>query len=115
VVLYGAKHGVHLHGSDFTPSYVGFVGLVPILVYNYVGFELPSTAAEEMSDPRKDVPSSIARAGVLAVLLYGAPILGTLLVLPRPRRALLRPRRPRAPVPIGVPLASPGLARHDRY
>jgi amino acid transporter len=82
VILYGSKHGVHLHGGDFSPTYIGFVGLVPILVYNYVGFELPSTAAEEMSDPRKDVPASIARAGILSVVLYGAPILGTLMVLP---------------------------------
>jgi amino acid transporter len=82
VILYGAKHGMHLHGGDFKPTYIGFVGLIPVLVYNYVGFELPSTAAEEMSDPQRDVPSSIGRAGVLAVVLYGLPILGTLLVLP---------------------------------
>jgi amino acid transporter len=82
VVIYGVEHGVHLVGSEFKPSYIGFVGLVPILVYNYVGFELPSTAAEEMGDPQKDVPSSILRSGVLSVILYGAPILGTLLVLP---------------------------------
>lgn len=82
VVIYGIEHGVHLVGSEFKPSYIGFVGLVPILVYNYVGFELPSTAAEEMGDPQKDVPSSILRSGVLSVILYGAPILGTLLVLP---------------------------------
>jgi amino acid transporter len=82
VIIYGVQHGVHLHGHEFSPSYIGFVGLVPILVYNYVGFELPSTAAEEMSDPQKDVPSSIGRAGILSVVLYGAPILGILLVLP---------------------------------
>ncbi|MEV5752231.1 APC family permease [Actinoallomurus sp. NPDC052308] len=82
VVVYGAEHGVHLRGADLKPTYIGFVGLVPVLVFNYVGFELPSTAAEEMTDPHRDVPVAIARSGVLAVVLYGAPILGILLVLP---------------------------------
>lgn len=82
MIIYGTMHGVHLRAGDFKPSYIGFVGLVPVLVYNYVGFELPSTAAEEMTAPQRDVPFAIARSGVLAVILYGAPILGTLMVLP---------------------------------
>ena len=33
-------------------------------IYSFVGVELPSTAAEEMVDPRRDMPVAIARAGV---------------------------------------------------
>ncbi|MGZ4155495.1 MAG: APC family permease, partial [Actinomycetota bacterium] len=47
-----------------------------------VGFELQNGAAEEMTDPRKDVPISVLRSGVLGVLLYVVPILGIILVLP---------------------------------
>ena len=83
VVVYAAKHGVHgFGGGDFQPSYVGFVGLVPILLFNFVGFELPSSAGDEMTDPQKDVPYAIFRSAFLALLLYGLPILGILLVLP---------------------------------
>ncbi|MFC0113670.1 APC family permease [Kibdelosporangium aridum] len=86
VVVYGLKHGVQpLSASGFAPSYVGFIALVPFVIYNYVGFELPSTATEEMSDPRRTVPFAILRSGIGAVLLYGGPILGILLVVPADR------------------------------
>ncbi|MFI7336464.1 APC family permease [Streptomyces sp. NPDC050085] len=83
VVVFAAEHGVHaLPAGEFTPTYAGFVALVPVLIFNYVGFELPSSAAEEMTNPRRDIPLSILRSGLAAVLLYGGPILGILFVLP---------------------------------
>ncbi|WP_328933929.1 MULTISPECIES: APC family permease [unclassified Streptomyces] len=83
VVIYGIRHGLHGFGpGDFSPTYVGFVGLVPVLMFNYVGFELPNTAGDEMTDAQKDVPFAIFRSAALAVLLYALPILGILLVLP---------------------------------
>jgi amino acid transporter len=83
VVIYAFKHGLHGFGlGDFSPTYAGFVGLVPVLMFNYVGFELPNTAGDEMTDAQKDVPYGIFRAAGLGVLLYGLPILGILLVLP---------------------------------
>ncbi|MGF7238937.1 MAG: APC family permease [Frankia sp.] len=83
VVVYAIKNGFHgVSGSDFKPSWLVFLSAVPVLVFNYVGFELPSAAGEEMTDPQKDVPLGIMRSAVGAVLLYGLPILGILLVLP---------------------------------
>lgn len=83
VVIYGIRHGVHgIAAHDLTPTYAGFVGLVPVLIFNYVGFELPSTAAEEMPAPTRDIPFAVLRSGVAAVILYGGPILGVLFVLP---------------------------------
>ncbi|MER5787681.1 APC family permease [Streptomyces sp. NPDC001980] len=83
VVVYGIKHGLHGFGiGDFSPTYAGFVGLVPVLMFNYVGFELPNTAGDEMTNAQKDVPYGIFRSAVLSVLLYALPILGILLVLP---------------------------------
>jgi amino acid transporter len=55
---------------------------VPVLLFNYVGFELQNGAAEEMENPSRDVPISVFQAGVLGVLSYVIPILGILLVLP---------------------------------
>jgi glutamate:GABA antiporter len=83
VALYAAKHGVHgVTGSDFKPSYAGFIALVPILFFNYVGFELPNSAGDEMKDPQKDVPFTVIRACLGSVVMYGLPILAILLVLP---------------------------------
>ncbi|MEU9112275.1 APC family permease [Streptomyces sp. NPDC048483] len=83
VVVFAIEHGVHpLPAGDFSPTYAGFVALVPVLIFNYVGFELPSSAAEEMKNPRRDIPLSILRSGLASLVLYGGPILGILFVLP---------------------------------
>ncbi|MEJ7689396.1 MAG: APC family permease [Nocardioidaceae bacterium] len=83
VILYAAKHGVHgVGGSEFSPTATIFFAAVPVLFFNFVGFELPSSAGDEMKDPQKDVPVTIRRAWLVAILAYGIPILSILLVLP---------------------------------
>jgi amino acid transporter len=83
VVIYAIKHGVHgVGGSSFKPTYAAFIALVPVLFFNYVGFELPNAAGDEMKDPQKDVPFTVIRSAGMAVILYGVPILAILLVLP---------------------------------
>jgi glutamate:GABA antiporter len=84
VIAYAIDHGVHgIALGDLKPSMAVFLGLVPYLLFNYVGFELPNSAAEEMVNPQRDVPVSVIRSGILGVLLYAVPILGILLVLPQ--------------------------------
>jgi len=84
VLLFAISHGVSgFGGGDFAPTGVGFIALVPILLFNYVGFELPSAAGEEMEDAKRDVPFGVLRAAVVTILLYGGPILAILLVLPK--------------------------------
>jgi amino acid transporter len=83
VILYAVKHGAHgLGASNYSPSEGGFVLLVGVLLFNYVGFELPSSAGQEMKDPQRDVPFAIARSAVGSVLLYALPVIGILIVLP---------------------------------
>jgi amino acid transporter len=83
VGIYALVHGVHgLGASGYKPSESGFVLLVGVLLFNFVGFELPSSAGEEMTDPQRDVPFAIARSTIGSVLLYALPVLGILLVLP---------------------------------
>ncbi len=83
VAIYGIEHGVAGFGaSELSPTRAVFLGLVPVLLFNYVGFELQNGAAEEMEDPKKDVPLSVLRSGILGVLLYVIPIGGIILVLP---------------------------------
>jgi amino acid transporter len=83
VAVYGLQNGVHgLGASSFTPTIGGFVALIGVLLFNFVGFELPNSAGEEMKDATRDVPFAIARSAVFSFLLYAVPILGILLVLP---------------------------------
>jgi len=84
VVIYAIEHGVHGYGAgDFNPtSLVIFLGLVPLLLFNYVGFELQNGAAEEMQNPQHDVPVTVLQSGIVTVLAYCIPVFGILAVLP---------------------------------
>lgn len=83
VVIYAAEHGLHGLGvGSYRPTGTGFVALIGVLLFNYVGSELPSAAGEEMTNPRRDVPFAIFRSALLSFVLYALPILGILVVLP---------------------------------
>ncbi len=86
VVVYALAHGLHgVSATGFMPAWGGLVVVAPVLVYCFLGFELPSSAAGEMRDARRDVPAAIWRAGILTVLMYGVPTLAILVVLPTGR------------------------------
>jgi glutamate:GABA antiporter len=83
LVVYAIRHGVHgFPVSHLSPTRSIFLALVPVLLFNYVGFELQNGAAEEMENPEKDVPLAVLWSGLIGVSLYVVPILGILLVLP---------------------------------
>ena len=83
VLLYALRHGLHgFAGRDFHPTYAVFIAVVPVLAFNYVGFELPCSAGDEMAEPQRDVPLMVAWSALGAILMYGLPILAILLVLP---------------------------------
>jgi amino acid transporter len=84
VVVYAIQHGVQGFGAgSFSPTYALFIAVVPVLIFNFVGFETPNAAGEELKNPQKDVPIAVGRAGILTILLYGLPVLAILLVLPK--------------------------------
>jgi glutamate:GABA antiporter len=84
VIIYGFKHGAQglSHVSDYQVSMSGFVVLIGLLLFNYVGFELPNSAGEEMVNPQRDVPFAIARSAIGSVILYCLPVAGILIALP---------------------------------
>ncbi len=83
MIIFGVKHGVAgFSASDMSPTRSVFFLLVPVLLFNYVGFELQNGAAEEMENPQRDVPLSILRSGITGVLMYVVPVLCIILVLP---------------------------------
>lgn len=82
-VLYAAKNGLGTIGAhDFAPTLPGFIGLVPLLLFAYLGFDAASSASGEMKNPSRDIPVSILRSGITAAICYALPILAMLLVLP---------------------------------
>jgi glutamate:GABA antiporter len=82
-MIYAIDHGVAgFPAGDLKPTGAIFLALVPLLIFNYVGFELQNGAAEEMENPQHDVPLAVMRSGITGVLCYAVPILAILLVLP---------------------------------
>ncbi|WP_084210866.1 APC family permease [Pseudonocardia acaciae] len=82
-VVYGISRGAQpLAAGDFTPTYLGFLALVPVIVFTFVGFEVSSSAAEEIHNPRRAIPLGVLRAGLLSFVMVAAPIAGILVVLP---------------------------------
>ena len=69
--------------ADLKPSLNGFLTVVGLMVFLWVGFELANGAAEEMHNPQRDVPKMILRSGVICAIIYGAVIIGIVLVIPK--------------------------------
>jgi glutamate:GABA antiporter len=69
--------------ADLKPSINGFLTVIGVLVFLWVGFELSNGASEEMLHPQRDVPRMIVRSGIISALLYGLTILGIILVISR--------------------------------
>jgi glutamate:GABA antiporter len=49
--------------ADLKPSLNGFLTVIGLMVFLWVGFELANGAAEEMHNPQRDVPKMILRSG----------------------------------------------------
>jgi len=67
---------------SFTPTLAGFLGIVPVALFAYVGFEAPTAASDEMHDARRDTPAAIARGTVITLLAYVIPVLTIVVVTP---------------------------------
>lgn len=82
-LAYGMAHGFRgLDSASFPPTTAGFLTLVPVLLFAYVGFEAPNAAGEEMHDPQRDVPSALGRSAAIATACYLLPVFAILAVVP---------------------------------
>ncbi|UZJ32969.1 APC family permease [Streptomyces endophytica] len=85
-VAYGLQHGFRgLEAAGFAPTAAGFLALVPVLLFAFVGFEAPNAAGDEMLDPRRDVPVAIAVSASVATCCYLLPVLAILSAAPAGR------------------------------
>ncbi|NBU32055.1 MAG: APC family permease [Actinobacteria bacterium] len=90
IIMYASKFGIHgpTLGS-FKVTWPCFVAIAGLILFNYVGFENPNSAGDEMKDSQRDVPYAVFRSAIAAILLYGIPILGIILVLPADKASSL--------------------------
>jgi glutamate:GABA antiporter len=65
----------------FVPSWSGLAYL-PVLLYNTLGFELMSSAGEEMRNPQRDVPRVVLLSGFVISVVYMLGAFGILVAVP---------------------------------
>lgn len=83
-IIYATRNGVanDLSFSNLLPEWNAGLAFLPVIVYNFMGFELMSGASEEMKNPGKDIPRAIITAGALIAVFYLLGTVGMLLALP---------------------------------
>ena len=89
--VYAARHGVanDLSFRNILPSWDAGLYFLPVIVYNFMGFELMSGAGEEMQNPQRDIPRAIITAGLLIAFFYLMGTIGMLMALPAEQLGLV--------------------------
>ncbi|GAP21274.1 APC family permease [Leptolinea tardivitalis] len=64
------------------PTWDAGLAFLPVILYNFMGFELMSGAGDEMKNPKRDIPVAIITAGLLIAFFYLFSTTGILLALP---------------------------------
>jgi glutamate:GABA antiporter len=82
VVISGVQHGFHGSLDGFFPTDTTIlIGVVGVIVFQWIGFELQTNASEEMDNPQKDIPRAVYVSGLISFLAYAIPIAGVVLIL----------------------------------
>src|SRR6266852_35416 len=84
-IISGKSNGANLNPANLVPSNFSLIVsvILPIIIFQFVGFELQNGAGEEMHNPQRDVPRAIIRSGIITVVAYGAFLVFILLALPK--------------------------------
>ncbi len=84
--IYASAHGsaTQWTASAMLPTNAlpAFAAALPIIIYNFLGFELMSSASTQMENPKRDVPKTIGIAGLLIGGFYLIATVGMQLILP---------------------------------
>lgn len=74
VVMFIVIGSFYVRKSNFTPFMpYGFTGVISgsaIIFFAYIGFDAVSTAAEEVRDPKRDLPRGIVASLIVSTVLY---------------------------------------------
>lgn len=82
VIGSGFSHGFHGSLGGFFPTDMTIlIGVIGVLVFQWIGFELQTNASEEMDNPQKDIPRAVYASGLISFFGYAIPIVGVILIL----------------------------------
>ena len=73
-IWYASKNGF---ASDMSPhtflpdlSNVGALGYLSIIIFNFMGFEVICTMADDMNDPKREIPRAVIMGGMAIAIIY---------------------------------------------
>ncbi len=88
-VVIGAIFHTRQHGMANTltlqsilPSEASSLQYISVIIYGMLGFELVSSGADEMKDPKRDVPRSIFISGFIIITMYTLATVAILAAIP---------------------------------
>jgi amino acid transporter len=83
VIISGVQNGFHgsLTNGFFPTNITVFIGVLGVIVFQWIGFELQTNASEEMDNPQRDIPRAVYASGLISFLGYAVPIAGVVLIL----------------------------------
>ena len=81
-IAYATGDGIVLANEftlyDFVPEWGSSLQYISTIIYGMLGFELMSSAAEEMKNPRRDIPRAVFWSALIVFLMY---VFGTFAIL----------------------------------
>ena len=82
VIVSGTQHGFHGSTAGFLPTDTTvLIGVIGVIVFQWIGFELQTNASEEMDNPQRDIPRAVYASGLISFVGYAVPIVGVILIL----------------------------------
>jgi glutamate:GABA antiporter len=82
VVIAGLKGGFKGGLGGFVPTDTTvIIGVIGVIVFQWIGFELQTNASEEMENPQRDIPRAVYASGLISFVGYAIPIIGVVLIL----------------------------------
>jgi amino acid transporter len=82
VIITGSQHGFHGTMAGFLPTDTTvLIGVIGVIVFQWIGFELQTNASEEMENPQRDIPRAVYASGLISFVAYAIPIVGVILIL----------------------------------
>ncbi|MGF1759267.1 APC family permease [Photobacterium sagamiensis] len=68
--------------SAFTPSWQVGLGILPVILFSLLGFEVVSGASDAMANPKRDIPKATVLGGFLIAFFYLLAAFGVQAALP---------------------------------
>ena len=70
--------------SSFIPSFdAGGLSYISVIIFNFLGFEVVTSFASEMKDPKREIPKALVLGGIIIAVFYLLSAFGISVAIPK--------------------------------